>query len=114
MARSALAVQAAVPAGIVPAYTAADAAGHKFPNDGRTVLHVKNAAVAPINVTFLVPGTVDGLAVASRVVAVANASEKIIGPLLPAVYNNTSGADEGQLYVDFSAVVTVTVAALRV
>ena len=55
-----------------------------IPNDGRTILYVENGLLAA-NITIATPGTVDGLAIADRVVAVpagtANAPVKrIIGP----------------------------------
>lgn len=48
-----------------PAGVAADAVNHNsVVNTGRTIFRVKNTDTAPHNVTFVTPGTVDGLAVA--------------------------------------------------
>lgn len=56
-------------------------------NDGRVFLYVKNAADM-LNVTIQTPGTVDGLAVADRVVNVPANSERVIGPLDRDTYGN--------------------------
>jgi hypothetical protein len=80
MARSALAVQTMDSTGLTPSFTAADAAGSTFePKIGR-FLRVKNASGSPINVTLTTPGSVDGLAIPDRVVAVpATTGDVLIG-----------------------------------
>jgi hypothetical protein len=108
MARTALATQQVTPAGIVPAYTSANADGHSIANRGRTALHVKNGSGASINVTLVTAATVGGRAVADDVVAIGAGAEKIIGPLDEAVFNQA----DGTVSVDFSAVSSVTCAAL--
>jgi hypothetical protein len=110
MARSVLAVQTPTFAGIVPAFTAANVDGHSIANDGSTVLHVKNGGGAPINVTCQTPAKFAGLDVAEDIVSVSNGSEKIIGPFSPAAFNQGAG----EVYVDFSAITSVTVAAIKV
>lgn len=109
MARTDLATQQIVIGGLKPIFTAANADGHAIENDGSMVLYVKNGSGVSINVTAVTPGTVDGNAVADRVVAVPAGEDRIIGRFLPAVYNQTNG----KVNVDFSAVTTVTVAALK-
>lgn len=109
MARTALTVQQVSRAGITPTYGAANVDGHSFPNTGVELVHVKNAGGASMNVTVQTPNAVDGLAIADRVVAVANGSEKMIGPFPRSTYNQ--GAEE--VYLDFSAVTSVTIAAIR-
>ena len=109
MARSTLAAQDCSTAGLAPTYAAADAAGSAFKNTGRNVLHVKNGSASSINVTIPIPGTVDGMPAPSRVVAVPNGGERFIGPF-PPVYTQA----DGTALVDFSAVLTVTVALLEV
>lgn len=108
MARSALTVQTIVKTGIVPSYAAANVDGNSFANDGNTFHHVKNGSGSSINVTYQTPGTVDDLAVTDRVVAVAAGAEKMIGPFPPGIYNQS-----GEVYVDYSAVTTITVAAIK-
>lgn len=109
MARTPLATQTIVTAGIVPAYTNANVDGHSVANRGRTFLHVKNGSGASINVTLVTAATVGGRAVADDVVAVGAGAEKMIGPFDETVYNAASGV----VNVDFSAVTTVTCAAFN-
>lgn len=109
MARSALTLQTIAKTGIVPSYASANVDGNSFANDGNTVLHVKNGSGSSITVTIQTPGTVDDLAVAERTVTVANASEKMIGPFPPGIYNQS-----GEVYVDYSAVTTITVGAFKI
>lgn len=107
MARSALAVQQISRAGVVPAYTAANAAGHSIVNNGRTFLHVKVGAT-PTNVTLDSPVLVDGQAVAGRVIAIGANTEKMIGPFPDPIFDQPDGSG---VDVDFSSVATVTVGA---
>ena len=117
MAMTTLAVQSAVQAGFVPSFTAANVDGHGVENlNGNVVLYVKNGSASPITVTVATPGTVEGLAITDLAVTVANASEKIIGPFKKAVFNQdlTTPALNSAIAVTFSAVTTVTVAAIKV
>lgn len=99
-----------------PSYAAADVAGDVMPNDGKTVLHVKNAGVGSINVTITAqvasrdagPGY-GTYTRADLVVAVPNGGERIIGPLPKIAFNNA----QGQAAIAYSGVTSVTVAALR-
>lgn len=113
MARTALGKQSIVQAGLIPAYSAANADGHSIAGSGNVFLHVKNGGGAPINVTVQTPATVAGLAVTDQVVAVANGAEKMIGPFDKRAFNRPAGgSDAGLVYVDFSDVTSVTVALL--
>jgi hypothetical protein len=97
--------------GIVPSYDAGDAVnGHEFANNGKTFLHVKNGGGSSINVTIPTPGSVDGLAVAERIVAVAAGAEKMMGPFPTATYNQAGGL----VYVDLSDATSVTLDAFRI
>lgn len=112
MARTALTVQSIIRNGLAPSFGAANVDGHAVPNDGKTWIEVKNAGGSPITVTIQTPGTVDGMAVADRTVVVpATTGDRMIGPFPPNQYNQISGSDVGTVYVDFSAVTSVTVAA---
>lgn len=111
MARTALAVQQVERAGLEPAFTAANVDGHSIANTGKEALYVVNEDVGSINVTVVAPGTVDGLAVADRVVAVPGGESRILGPYPKNVYDQP-GTEV--IHVDFSAVTDVTVAALRI
>lgn len=111
MARTDLALQTLSYAGITPAYEAGNVDGHMFNNRGRQFVVVKNGSAAAINATFVTPVTVGGRAVADDVVAVAAGGEKMIGPFEERTFNQSSGADVGKVYVDLSAVASVTVGA---
>jgi len=108
MARSALTVQTIVKTGLADTYASANVDGNSFANDGATFLHVKNGGGSSITVTIDTPNTVDDLAISNRTVTVANGSEKMIGPFPPGVYNHS-----GEVYVDYSAVTSVTVGAFK-
>src|SRR5687767_2011294 len=111
MPRSALAVQQVERAGLTPAFTAANVDGHSSANTGKEALYVTNGSGGSINVTVVTPGTVDGLAVADRVIAVPAGQSRIIGPFPPLAYDQPG---TNAVHVDFSAVTSVTVAALRI
>lgn len=111
MARTALTLQSIVRTGLSPAYTGANADGHSVTNEGKkTLVHVKNGGGSSINVTIQTPNTVDSLAVSDRVVSVPSGEERMIGPFPVETYNQS----DGTIYVDFSAVTSVTVAAFKV
>lgn len=115
MPRTALTIQTPTPDGVAPAFSAANVDGHSLGNsDGATMLYVKNGAAGAVTVTVQTPGTVDGLAIPDRTISVPAGGERLIGRLRPDVYNRPpGGTDEGAIYVDFSAVASVTVAALH-
>lgn len=110
MARSSLTVQDVVRSGLSPSYASAEGDGNSFANNGRVVLHAKNGSGGSITVTIQTPGTVDGLAVSDRTVAIPAGEERIIGVFPPADYNQS----DGSVYVDYSGVTSLTVAALRI
>lgn len=110
MARTALASQAAVDEGLNLALTAANVDGHSI--DADAILVVNNGSASPINVTIVTGGTMEGHAVADKVIAVPAGALRYIGDLQGSAYAQPSGADRGKVYVDFSAVATVTCAAL--
>lgn len=111
MARTTLAVQTISRDGITPSFTAANVDGHEINNSGRMFLYVKNGDASPITVTIVTPGTVDGLAVADKTVTVPATDEEVIGPFPPQYYNQAPGETD-TVFVDFSAVTSVTIAAL--
>lgn len=114
MARTALTPVQMVDEGAVAAFTAANVDGHSIPGGGDVRLLVTNAAGAPINVTIQTPATEDGLAVAEQIVSVTNGTTKAIGPFRSTTYDRASGGtDPGLVYVDFSAVTSITVLALE-
>jgi len=101
--------------GLAATYSSAAGGGDVVDNtDGKTWLHVKNASGSSINVTItaqVASAGFDGygtLTVSNIVVAVAAGAEKFIGPFPRNAYNNSSN----QLAISYSAVTSVTIAAL--
>ena len=111
MARTALTVTEITRAGIAGSLSAANVDGHSVVNDGRTFLEVVNGGGSPITVTVQTAATINGLAIADVSVSVTNGQRRLIGPFPKGTFNITSGADTGTVYVDFSAVTSVTCAA---
>ena len=111
MARTQLAAQTADVDGLTPVYTAANVDGHwVLPGD---IVHVKNGGGGAITVTAVTGATKGGLAVADSPVSVPAGQERMIGGLRADVFAQESGTDAGRVYIDFSAVASVTVAAIR-
>lgn len=98
-------------------YVAASAGGDLMPNDGHTLLHVKNGGAGSITVTVTAqvasrdvgPGY-GSYARADVVATVGAGAERFIGPLPRLAFNNASG----QAAVSYSGVTSVTVAAIRI
>lgn len=63
--------------------------GHAFTNDGRVYLQARNSGASSYDVTIATPGTVDGNAVADKVVSVAAGVTKVIGPFPMSAYNQS-------------------------
>ena len=114
MARTTLTVNTISRIGVDSADTlaAANVDGHYVQNSGDVFLEVLNENVAACTVTVQTPRTVDGLAVAEMAVVVAQDERMLIGPFPVNTFNQVS-ANPGCIYVDFSAVADVTVAAWR-
>lgn len=114
MVRSAIAPQSIVRAGLEATYEAANVDGNSIPNApgvaGQQFLHVKNGGGAPITVTIQTPQTVSGLLIEEQAAVVTNGEERFIGPFPPASFNRA----DNEVWIDYSAVTTVTVALLRV
>ncbi len=73
----------------------------EFLNDGRTFLAVLNTGTAAA-ITFITPGTVDGIAIGDPVMTVAIHATRVslFGPFPPGIYNNSSGMVQCDLDVD--------------
>jgi hypothetical protein len=111
MSRVSLARQLLSDTGFLAAYSPAAETGHKVENDGKVFLHVRNYSEDDIIVTILSGYVRAGLKLADRIVEVCAGEEKFIGPFDPDIYNQTDGG-KGHIYIDYSAVEGVTVAAL--
>ncbi len=107
-----LTVQQVALAGLNPSYAAAAAAGDSFANDGRIVLHVKNANASSrtVTVTSQKPAT-PGLAPSNNAVSIpATTGERLIGPFDPNVWNDANGNAQ----ITYSSETGLTIAAIRV
>lgn len=111
MARVSLARQQLSDVGLTAAYSPAAVEGHAVENNGRVILHVKNDSGQDITVTILSGYIRAGLKLQDRVVTVGAGKSAFIGPFDPDIYNQSDGG-KGQIYIDYSAVEGVTVAAL--
>lgn len=101
-------VQKASLTGLAPAFVAASAGGDSFVNDGKTVLHVKNGGASEITVTINSQQPCNYGFDHDVVVAVPAGGERIIGPFRQDRFNDANG----QVAVTYSAVTSVTVAAI--
>lgn len=97
----------------VTALSAANVDGHAVANNGQVILEVLNTDVASCTVTVQTPRTIGGLALAEYTVVVAQNERRKFGPFDRATFNNQTGPDAGKMYVDFSHVNNVSVAAWR-
>jgi hypothetical protein len=95
------------------AFGAADTLGSYIANNGNVIVQVKNASGSPINVTIAsVPDSDGRTRGTGDVTAVADGKTATFGPFRPDLFNQ-SGADLGRIYIDYSAVGSVTVAAIQ-
>lgn len=100
-----LTIYAISQAGVVPTYVAASAGGDTFPNDGQTFLHVKNGHTSPQTVTVNSTKQCDQGFDHDVVVAVPNASERMIGPFPIARFGRT-------VSISYTGVTALTIAAV--
>ena len=87
-----------------------DTDNHDFVNDGRTIICVLKTGGAGI-LTFITPGTVEGLAIADLAVTPATHATRIvmIGPFPPGVFNQSDGV----VHVDLDDETTFSLGAFR-
>lgn len=95
------------PEGTDPNYRAAEAGGDEFPNDGRTLLHVKNTGGADVVVTIQSQRACDQGHMHHTEVDVPAGEDRQIGPLSIGRYSKA----DGRVEVTYSAVAGVQVAA---
>lgn len=110
MARTAVDVTNAVVTGVILPYASAHVDGNMFANDGNVAVHIKNASGAPVTATFQTPAKVGGVDVAELAVSVPAGSDRLVGPFATGVFNQSTG----EVYVDFSAQASVTLAVIRI
>lgn len=115
MPRTVIPVQASLAntTALTPTFGATDSTNNMmFVNDGDVHLHVKNASGASITVTHVsVPDPYGRLG--DIITTVPAGAERIIPCVSPSLFNQTSGADAGNVYVNFSASASVTVGAFK-
>ena len=108
MARSALAPQKVVASGLNATMSAANVDGHSVRSNGRTIIVVDNADASPMNVTLQTPGQIGGLDISEQVIAVPAGESRYIK--LDKVHERLNR----DVYVDFSSVTSLTIAALQI
>lgn len=91
--------------------TSAVTLGHKFANEGRTFIYLANGYTDTITATFAVPVLIDGLPVTSLAVPVVSGTTKLVGPFPVDLYNQAATESRNKVYLDYSGVTSVTVAA---
>ena len=92
---------------LAPTLTAANVDGDII-DSGQVRLWVTNGSGASISVTVQATGIVDDLPLTNLVVAVAAGATALIGPFPKRAFGRPTGDDKGRVYVDYSAVTTVT------
>ena len=103
-----LTVQDSTIAGFTPSYGAV-ASSDEFPNDGNTIIHVKNGGGSPDTVA------IDSLLACNQGSdhnggsSVTNGSEKVFGPFNMTRFNNTNG----RVTITHSFTTSVTCAVIR-
>lgn len=105
-----LTVQSATRGGLISSFVGADVAGDSFPNDGHTVLRVKNGSAASITVTLNSARPCSQGFDHDEPVSVPAGAEPDIGPFPTDRWNDVNG----RMNVSYSAVTSVTVKAVRV
>lgn len=110
MARTTLTVQNIVPAGLTPAFAAANTDGVSVANNGNMFIEIVNGHTSATHTaTIDHPGTVDGLAVANRTVEVPATETRKVGPFT-ARYNQPGTQ---YIHVDFDSVTALSVGAFQ-
>lgn len=97
--------------GITPTFAAATGGGDTVTPDERAFLRVKNASGGAITTTVVVPGTTYGQANPDVAVNIpATTGDVLIGPLVPALADPTTGL----ISITYSGVTSLTVAVVKV
>lgn len=110
MVRTSMPVTTITRAGVTQTLSAGNGDGHSFSNDGKVFVIVTTTASRVV--TFVTPGTIDGLDIEDLAVTVPTTT-MIIGPFPPQFFNQVTGADKGSVYVDLSSATGVTIGAFR-
>lgn len=105
-------IQTITAPGLAPTYGSANAGGDKVSLAATNVfLHVKNGGGSSVTVTVTTQSTnYKGLTVPDRTVSVPASGERMIGPLDPSLHADINQ----QASIGYSAVTSLTIAALRI
>lgn len=106
-----LTIQTPILSGITPSYAAAAGGGDEFPNDGRTMLHVKNGGGGSITVTVNSLVNCDQGVDHDSVTSVGAGAEAMIGAFNITRFNNSA---TGRAAITYSGVTSVTIGAFKV
>jgi hypothetical protein len=112
MARTALNPTSITINGVAPTLAAANVDGIWIQNKGREYIHVLNGSGAPITVTVVTAKTAEGRAIADDTVTIPAGQARLIGPFRHNLHDNPA-PDKGKVFINFSSVTTVTIAAFR-
>jgi hypothetical protein len=102
-------VQKVVLGGLDPAFSAADAAGDTFINNGRTFFHFKNGGTAAITATINSVTPCNHGFDHDVAISVPAGDDRIVGPFPAQRFNDLNN----KVSVAYSAVTSVTVAAIK-
>ena len=103
-------------AGLIPVYAASAAAGDKVLNTGIEYFHVKNASSASVTstvtpvITTVVDPLLGTLVKETATLVLAAGKEGFLGPFETEAFNSTLGTIE----IEYTAVASITVAALYI
>jgi len=86
----------------------ANTAGNYFANNGQQLLIIESTGAGTATVTIATPLTIDGEAVADKVVAIGAGERHLLGFFPPAWYNDA----ESYVQLSYSAVVDIKVAVI--
>ena len=73
-------------------------------------MHVKNGDASPTTLTAQTPAKAGGMDIAEQAIVIAAGAEGIVGPFPTAYFNQT----DGQVYLNWSNVTSITFAVVRV
>ena len=107
MARTSVVTQAMALAGLAPVLTAPTADGDVV-DVGRNFLMVENIGAGAVTVTIQTPVSVEGLALADRIVSVPAGATRLIPITMPAYRQPVGTADAGRAYIDYSVPADIT------
>lgn len=115
MARTAIPLITASDVGAVSPFGAANVDGGIMPPNA--VLVISNGSGGSVTITVETPagaGVPSGLNLSDRTIAVPAGQSGAIGPFHPTFYARPSAPDAGQVYVNYSAVTSVSVLAVQI